>query len=332
MKKQIFAVISVVSVSALIFGCTNPATPASVAERLEYNLNSLSNTIKSLDTIDNNYLANPDVSPTISKTTMNLSFTPNRANSGGFVAAVSTNLNNFDPFLIRITPDIIANKKVLNENLNYKFNKNENKNTSEDNVNIDKNDLEKQNDLVTNKNIANQTENTKNLNAVNNNNTTNNAINNVNDDNNSEFTNTNNNITDNNTVNNDTINNNINDLNNNVNISTLNNNENLNTNNENTDAAQPKTYVYRYKPRYVKTNNATDSENLNTYMNKVENLYTMTNDAMEANTTLTNCKDNLNDCIQELRQLAINMKMGTYVPNAQQAPRERPRSDPPGAR
>ena len=63
MKKSL-VLLSLVLVTTVAFAaCSTNTTPAAVGERLEYSLNQLSNSIRNLDTLDNAYLAHPDITP-----------------------------------------------------------------------------------------------------------------------------------------------------------------------------------------------------------------------------------------------------------------------------
>lgn len=78
MKKTIITITSLASVAIFLVGCNNTTTPASVAKNLDHNLNVLTSTVKKLDSVDNSYLANPDIYPasTLPGTTV-ASFAPN---------------------------------------------------------------------------------------------------------------------------------------------------------------------------------------------------------------------------------------------------------------
>ena len=60
--KKIFAVlIMCVLVTTLLVACKQETTANVVAKNLDKNLNTLSITVNKLDTIDNKYIANPDL-------------------------------------------------------------------------------------------------------------------------------------------------------------------------------------------------------------------------------------------------------------------------------
>lgn len=63
MKKLTIITTSIVCGGVLLFGCTNPAAPANISQKLERNLTALTNVVNRLDTIENSYLSNPDIHP-----------------------------------------------------------------------------------------------------------------------------------------------------------------------------------------------------------------------------------------------------------------------------
>ena len=225
MKKTLTILTSLVGSVAVLTACSNPTTPASVAKNIENNVNTLTNCVTKLDTIDNNYLINPDLYGNTENILSNMNLT---ANNNNYVA----------------TP-------VIKGNTTNEVN---NKNTS--------------------KNLNNN---------VNNNNE---SINN-NNENSSNYTNTMNTST--------------------RKTGTLKSNKNYNFNRSN------------YSPRYTTNTNMFNSdESFNNYMGKVQKLYTISNDAIEANNFLSNCKDKLLECSNEVKKLSTEMKDGTFKPSPQQ--------------
>ncbi len=61
MKKSIVVATSLSTAVLMLAGCTQPTTSAEIAEKLNKNLNVLGSTVKKMDTIDNEYIANQDL-------------------------------------------------------------------------------------------------------------------------------------------------------------------------------------------------------------------------------------------------------------------------------
>ncbi len=96
MKTSKLVVTSIVGGMVLLAGCTATQTPASVAKNITHNLNILESTVSKLDTIDNNYLSNPDILPTQNQThtaTVNLNNLPIRSD---VKKVANTTLDNTD--------------------------------------------------------------------------------------------------------------------------------------------------------------------------------------------------------------------------------------------
>lgn len=60
-KKILKYTLSILLICVLLTGCTNQTTQAQVGKNLDKKLSNLYNTVKNLDTIDNNYISNPDL-------------------------------------------------------------------------------------------------------------------------------------------------------------------------------------------------------------------------------------------------------------------------------
>lgn len=336
MKKTFIILTSLISTTALLFGCTNPAIPSAVGERLEYSLNALANTVKNLDTVDNLYLANPDVSPVINSEnkTQSLQAAPRKAQDKKpvkeMVAMVSSLNAYIEPFKLDIEPTVSEGVQtnesgIVKQNEELKYNLENNNyvllpqydnnltNTTNNNHNVPSEGVQKFNYDEVNLNETSATTNIEKEKSVvqsENNNTQNNQVN--------EF------------YSNKTS---FNTLNDQLNNNTLENNELVNNETQNTQTNLPlvtedfnqqtnnletvnKNNV-KYHPRYIANNVASDNgQHLTNYITKVKNLYSMTNDAIVANNTLTDSKNNLLVCIEELKQLAVDMKNGTYEPSA----------------
>lgn len=75
----------------------------------------------------------------------------------------------------------------------------------------------------------------------------------------------------------------------------------------------------KYSPRYISQyNESTINEQIENYLSKVQKLYAMSEDSIEANTILQNCKQNIIDCIGEIRELNKCIINGTCEPNVQE--------------
>lgn len=61
MKKTIVVAASISTAALLLVGCTQPTTSAQIAEKINKNLNVLGSTVRRMDTIDNDYIANQDL-------------------------------------------------------------------------------------------------------------------------------------------------------------------------------------------------------------------------------------------------------------------------------
>jgi low affinity Fe/Cu permease len=61
MKKLIAITIFLSICITFIYGCANTTTPTAVAKKIDKNLNTLYTAVNNLDTIDNSYIANPDI-------------------------------------------------------------------------------------------------------------------------------------------------------------------------------------------------------------------------------------------------------------------------------
>lgn len=101
------------------------------------------------------------------------------------------------------------------------------------------------------------------------------------------------------------------------------NNETQNTTNDET--MQTTNYYYydirpvRYAPRYSKSVTTLENEDyLTNYISKVRTLYAITNDAIEANSALSDCKNNVIAYCVEIKDLNSNIKNGTFIPTSQQ--------------
>jgi len=75
----------------------------------------------------------------------------------------------------------------------------------------------------------------------------------------------------------------------------------------------------KYNPRYISQfNENTINEQIESYLFKVQKLYAMSEDSIEANTILNNCKQNIIDCIKEIRELNNCIINGKCEPSVQE--------------
>lgn len=342
MKKTFIILTSLISTTALLFGCTNPAIPSAVGERLEYSLNALATTVKNLDTVDNLYLANPDVSPVINSDNQNLSLQAAPRKSQGkapvqdMVAMVSSLNAYIEPFSVDMQPTVNqtvqTDENVVHENENTVSNIYEHDYVNESNMNDN-------NMVTTNQHNSQQVEYNNAVSDVNYNRVTVSESNRFTADNNVEKesgsvknnnqmieTQNNNNTTDAEDTSYNSLNNGLVQNSNNSQTNGFNSIQTNDTVSEVTDNGRLP-YIksnttdseVKYQPRYIANNVAGDNgEHLTNYITKVKNLYAMTNDAIIANNTLTDSKNSLLTCIEDLKQLAIEMKHGSYEPTTQQ--------------
>jgi len=104
-----------------------------------------------------------------------------------------------------------------------------------------------------------------------------------------------------------------------------------NDNNSNTTTDEPKLKIFyftqesftpyklKYQPRYITQYNENDiNSQIEAYLFKVQKLYAMTEDSIEANTILAECRAKVIDCIAEIRELNNNIISGTCEPSIQQ--------------
>ena len=63
MKSKIKILLTFALICAIFIGCSSTTNSISVAKSLDYNLNKLSHIVNKLDTVDNNYIANPEIYP-----------------------------------------------------------------------------------------------------------------------------------------------------------------------------------------------------------------------------------------------------------------------------
>lgn len=321
--KKILSLIAILCTSIISFcGCSSSNTPMAVGKKINKDLNNLYNTVNNLDTIDNSYIANPDIyqledianstnsSPTtVSKTIAEIE--QNEAKKLILTNNETTNMNDnsiqsyINGNINEIDHDDVSNRLVESTNNNPSDNlinqiKNDKLNNEEnnDNKNLDKiEDASTSNiDIV----FEEEVDDIDNLSDV--------LIIDENGDG-TILDNEGNEITDTEDIPNETLDQIYND--------TVNSNEL-------TNEQKIKVYQFlfddiRYTPRYATNYNTNIAQTtLNNYIYKVQELYTMTADVVEANNILSNEKDELLTNIELIKTTNSKMINGQLIPNSQQ--------------
>ncbi len=303
MKKLIALTIFLSICLTFVYGCTNSTTPTAVAKKIDKNLNTLYTAVSNLDTIDNSYIANPDIynieniaqTSTIKKTIA--------APPSSVATKIETEKINA---LLEVdeTEESIENINTINqtENLNN-FNEPENDNNetlNDENIN----NSTTSSTTNTNSNIdivfEDEITNDSNLNDV--------LI--IDDEGNGTLLNEDGEIIDDTTE-----------------IPQEKLDEIFESTIKDpslTEDKKEKVYVFlfdkiRYTPRYANNYNTEIAQTtLNNYLYKVQELYTMTADVVEANNVLADEKKELLNCIDNLRIINNKMLEGKITPNNQQ--------------
>lgn len=348
MKKSILTILSLSLTSVLLLGCTNTNDTVNTSKNLNVNLNKLSSVVTNLDTIDNNYISNPDI----------YSNTFNDKNAD--ILVNTSSFNNKYSKIIKLnnteeeTQNYLKEKMNLNNNgycnkCNYTFECDEYGNCKKcgsyilcdenGNCTYCKSPLE-----FNDSNTCSTCENSYVSNTIC---TTNikpqlvNAEENIGTETINKFeieTDISDalNLEGNTQEEASAVEENI-DITNELSTNENNkNNENLNENNENnsTESTQNNTsnvkmYYFttdsfkpiklKYNPRYIKQYNETNiNEQLSNYLYKVQRLYAMTEDALEANNVLRITKVELLDTINEVKDLNNCIINGECSPTSQQ--------------
>ena len=125
-KKFFIAPLSVLSIALIFSGCANNETTMDIGKNLDSNLNNLTHIVTKLDTIDNNYMQNPDFKLLSSK--LNVQANDGKVYSLAFAPAteqVSNNdINNLIKQLLynklseRLTQNNNGNCKICNNHYN----------------------------------------------------------------------------------------------------------------------------------------------------------------------------------------------------------------------
>ena len=336
--KKLLSLLLIVSCFCTFFaGCANTNDTMDIANALDKNLNRLNTIVKKLDTIDTNYIANPDLTPAVKSTL------PNNTQSENFVLAFNMYTNETNEVLKNMIIKNLQDKYLNNNgncsycnstyscdndgycnscnnaiicdengnctNCNNPLTLNEDFSCSSCNKNVLVNKYSNQQDdyMVEQLSTEQLTTNTSGL--QNNTNTPSNTENST--------------ITETQTleyVEEDSL----------INApKTLEETENNIVDTRENNESNTKFYYYtresfepiklKYRPRYVSEYNENNiNDQLASYLFKVQRLYAMTEDAIEANKILNECKFNLIDCIREVKSLNNCIINGKCEPNSQQ--------------
>lgn len=321
--KKILSLIAILCTSIISFcGCSSSNTPMAVGKKINKDLTNLYNTVNNLDTIDNSYIANPDIyqledianSTNSSPTTVSKTIAEIEQNEAKKLILTNNETSNINDNLAQsyinenineIDHDDVSNRLIESSNNNMSDDlinqiKNEKLNNEEnnDNENLDKiEDTSTSNiDIV----FEEEVDDIDNLSDV--------LIIDENGDG-TILDNEGNEITDTEDIPNETLDQ---IYNNTVNSNDLTNEQKI------------KVYQFlfddvRYTPRYATNYNTNIAQTtLNNYIYKVQELYTMTADVVEANNILSNEKDELLTNIESIKTTNSKMINGQLIPNSQQ--------------
>lgn len=321
--KKILSLIAILCTSIISFcGCSSSNTPMAVGKKINKDLTNLYNTVNNLDTIDNSYIANPDIyqledianTSNLSPTTVSKTIAEIEQNEAKKLILTNTETSNINDDLTQT---------YINENIN-EINTNDFSNQQ-----VESRDNNTSNNLIDhikNDKLNNEDNNDKeNLDKIEDTSTSNidivfeeevEDIDNLSDvliiDENGDGTildNKGNEITDTEDIPNETLDQ---IYNNTVNSNELTNEQKI------------KVYQFlfddiRYTPRYATNYNTNIAQTtLNNYIYKVQELYTMTADVVEANNILSNEKNELLTNIESIKTTNSKMINGQLIPNSQQ--------------
>lgn len=338
MKKFIALTILFSLCLCYLYGCTNNSTPTAVGKNIDKNLTSLYNTVSNLDTIDNSYIANPDIYEIENTSKTNVISRsialPERKEAKEIKIdeveiTTEDNSNSENNVIYTLTDENEETGNLENvddENLNNNVENNLDESTIEENkTENNEDDLQQTNiNEEDNSTLIQNEENTE-----------------LKQEENIESNKTNVDVIfeddiDSNTELNDVL---IIDENGDgtlIDENGTSENENIpqetldeifnNTINDEEMSSDEKERVYvflfdkiRYVPRYASNYNTDIAQNtLNNYLYKVQELYTMTADVVEANNILSDEKTELLNCIENLKTINNKMINGEIVPNNQQ--------------
>lgn len=335
MKKIISLLIMCTLFVSVLVGCQKESSAHIIAKNLDKNLNSLSTTVNKMDTIDNKYIANPDLYSSIG--------TPNQSKNKYYALTFKeTDTQNSE--INDLVKQLLVNKikeNLLNQNTtssdncyscqkycdnngncyytdcngnNYVCDSYGNCNTCSSipsscsyagqtdfsscpnatNISETTHEDLKVERLALEQNIQTQNvETTDNLDAINTDDTTDNETNNETTTDETQDT-----VNETNEIENDK-------------------SPNVRLFYFTKESFSP--YQLKYQPRYV---NQYNEDNINTqieaYLFKVQKLYAMTEDSIEANSILSECKEHVIECIDEIRELNNCIINGSCEPSTQQ--------------
>lgn len=330
MIKKIFSIsVCMLLMCTTLAACTNNTTQANVSKTLDNNLQKLYKTVTKLDTIDNNYINNPDLQSSYTKSNSMKNIDTIETFSSNYITNENNNEFDNETKTNQIINDILEeqlrerlslNNNGICNNCNNTYNCDQDGYCENCNTGIlcDENGNCVYCNNCLNQNSTNTCENCGKSYLLE-------KINNVSSDNN---------------LNNDKIgltDSDLNNYNDNYSIIQLDQTNKIET--QNTDAEVSKSesaeqnntkfYYYtnesftpvrlKYNPRFVSSYNETDiNEQLTTYLYKVQRLYAMTEDAIQANNILNTTKTNLLESIVEIRELNENVINGTCTLTLQQ--------------
>lgn len=335
MKKIISLLIMCTLFVSVLVGCQKESSAHIIAKNLDKNLNSLSTTVNKMDTIDNKYIANPDLYSSIG--------TPNQSKNKYYALTFKeTDTQNSE--INDLVKQLLVNKikeNLLNQNTTSSDNCYSCQKYCDNNGNCYYTDCNGNNyvcdsygncntcsSIPSSCSYAGQTDFSSCPNATNISETTHEDLkverlaleqniqtNNVATTDNLDAINTDD-TTDNET-NNETTTDETQDTVNETNETENDKNPNVRLFYFTKESFSP--YQLKYQPRYV---NQYNEDNINTqieaYLFKVQKLYAMTEDSIEANSILSECKEHVIECIDEIRELNNCIINGSCEPSTQQ--------------
>ena len=326
-KKFFIAPLSVLSIALIFSGCANNETTMDIGKNLDNNLNNLTHIVTKLDTIDNNYMQNPDIKLLSNK--LNVQSNDGKVYSLAFAPSteqVSNNdINNIIKQLLynklseRLTQNSNGNCKICNSH--YSCDHDGFCNNCGNKIICDSygncTNCGKHLQLTQNNTCANC-----NNTAVISQSSCNNVIHQLSSMNDDEFvaeqlsTNA---VINKIKYNNDVVADELHP----IMLTTTPTDKNssytkeLTQNNEIYD--KPNIKPRKYNPKHIKDLDSVNiSEQIDAYIEKLQKLYTMSSDTIEANTLLAECKQTLLDTIVEVKELNKNVINGKCVPSTQQ--------------
>lgn len=335
MKKIISLLIMCTLFVSVLVGCQKESSAHIIAKNLDKNLNSLSTTVNKMDTIDNKYIANPDLYSSIG--------TPNQSKNKYYALTFKeTDTQNNE--INDLVKQLLVNKikeNLLNQNTTSSDNCYSCQKYCDNNGNCYYTDCNGNNyvcdsygncntcsSIPSSCSYAGQTDFSSFPNATNISETTHEDLKverlaleqniqtqNVETTDNLDAINTDD--TTGNETNNGTTTDETQDTNNETNETENDKNPNVRLFYFTKESFSP--YQLKYQPRYV---NQYNEDNINTqieaYLFKVQKLYAMTEDSIEANSILSECKEHVIECIGEIRELNNCIINGSCEPSTQQ--------------